>query len=70
MLETKLNWYSVNERLPDDDTTVLVAYSADASGHLDVWLGWHEGTAWFDSMGGTIDEPLFWCDLPEPPEVV
>lgn len=36
-------WIPVNDRLPDDDLTVMIALSG---GDEPVWLGWHDAEGW------------------------
>jgi hypothetical protein len=43
-----INWISVEQQLPDAETTVLVhAPGADEP----VWLGWYDGFFWFAVTG-------------------
>jgi hypothetical protein len=45
-------WVSVEESLPDADTTVLV----NAPGASEpVWLGYYDGVYWFSVDGGCYD---------------
>jgi hypothetical protein len=71
MSTTTITWIPVAERLPDDDTTVLLAL-ADG----DVITGWHEGgdsvfpREWRDVTGWQITQGVtHWADLPAAPEV-
>ena len=35
-------WIPVTERLPEDDTLMLVNYIASRPDAMDIWIGWHE----------------------------
>jgi hypothetical protein len=59
-----MNWISVNDRLPDDDTTVLV-YCGDEN--EPIWLAYCEDQEWFWVTGKRC-YPTHWAELPEPPE--
>ena len=54
-------WISVKERLPDEDTWVLV-YSRQGS-YMNLKVDYIHGGKWFNSMLVT-----HWRPLPEPPE--
>lgn len=43
-----IEWHEITERLPDDETTVLVC-SEDES--YPVWPGWHEDGQWYAASG-------------------
>lgn len=65
-------WIPVAERLPDDETELLVAFEDRSLGvafavfhHLDE----HEGQKWTDGNGFELKQPTHWMPLPEPPEV-
>lgn len=57
-----IEWIAVDDELPDDDTTVLVAFS-DAP----PWLGWHEAGEWFGVGGEVMDGVTHWAACPEGP---
>jgi hypothetical protein len=58
-------WVRVQDRLPDDDSTVLIAIK-DAS--EPVWMGWHDVDGWQSvdalQLGGAVTH---WRPLPEGP---
>ena len=57
------HWVPINERLPDSDTTVLVAVvDADEP----VWLGYLDGSEWCEISGAPI-RVTHWAELPAPP---
>ena len=83
LLRNQLRWIPVEERLPEDETPVLVyciprdddgtPSCAGCDGH-----GGIISTAWYERLGDGDGEhwvsdglapPLFWMPLPEPPEV-
>lgn len=58
-------WISVNDRLPDDLTTVLAAFKAG-----EATTAYVEGGQWFDRSTGMSlwrDPVTHWRHLPEPP---
>lgn len=58
-----ITFQSVDEGLPDDDTTVLL--SLDDSHGEPVWLGWHADGQWFDAAtAGPIEGVTGWADMP------
>lgn len=60
-----MTWISVEDRLPDDDISVLV-YVPDAP--EPIWLGFYDMDEWTWVDGGTNCRPTHWMELPEPPE--
>ena len=65
-------WIPVGERLPDDETELLVAFEDRSLGvafavfhHLDE----NDGPKWTDGNGVELKEPTHWMPLPDPPEV-
>lgn len=65
-----INWIACSDRLPDDDTTVLV-YLPDEDDP--VWLGFYgENECCCESVWHSVDgfscEPTHWAELPAPPE--
>jgi hypothetical protein len=66
-----IEWIAVKDRLPDDDTTVLV--SAPGSDEP-VWLGFYDGVYWFSVDGPTYGDPeeiaaevVAWAPMPKGP---
>lgn len=58
-------WHPVSAGLPDSDTTVII-YAPEAD--EPIWLGYHDGEAWMDISGLTLEWPVIhWMQLPEPP---
>jgi len=68
-------WISCEERLPEDNTTVLYVWRSE-NGNVSVFHGWHGsirglGGAWHQSgvgMQRPEDEVTHWMPLPEPPK--
>jgi hypothetical protein len=65
-------WIPVSERLPDDQTELLVAFEDKTLGvgfsvfhHIDE----NEQPKWTDGNGCELKQPSHWMPLPEPPEV-
>ena len=57
-----MNWTPVTERLPDDDTTVMIA-----GRDFGVWIGYHDGDdGWLDVHGSQVTV-THWAELPEGP---
>jgi hypothetical protein len=61
---TRLEWKSVDERLPDDSTLVLIALNDD-----DVWTGYRDGDIWryVDAMPITKERVTHWTHMPAHP---
>jgi Protein of unknown function (DUF551) len=62
-----IEWIAVKDRLPDDDTTVLVC---SPNSHEPVWLGWYDGCFWFgvDATEYEDDTPVVaWAPMPKGP---
>ena len=63
MTTETITWHRVSDRLPDDDTTVLVHMTG---GSEPVWLGYRDCDIWRDIdscyIGGEV---VAWADLPE-----
>ena len=64
-------WIPVGERLPDDETELLVAFEDRSLGvafavfhHLDE----NDGPKWTDGNGIELKQPTHWMPLPAPPE--
>lgn len=58
-----MSWIPVDERLPDDDITVLVAIS---NSDEPVWLGWHDDAGWC-SVDAMPIRVTHWQPIPKPP---
>lgn len=60
-----IDWISVAESLPDDDTTVLIYAPGSAE---PVWMGWYYGEddEWFtaESMPFKAGEVMAWANMP------
>lgn len=59
------DWTSVDDTLPDADTTVLIALSDG-----EVWIGYLDGDAWRDVSADVIEwsRVTHWMHLPPAPE--
>jgi hypothetical protein len=57
-------WVSVADRLPDDDTTVLIVIATT----FEVWMGYHSGDDGWLSVDAIPTPVAYWQPLPEPPE--
>lgn len=67
----QVHWVSVEDHLPDDDTTVLVHVS-NGEGEP-IWPGFHSGDQWFWADGSEVTAAecvTHWADFPEPPELL
>jgi hypothetical protein len=59
------SWKSVEEELPDDETSVLVFAPNDSE---PVWIGFHEDGKWRSPCGMPLTHRVtHWAHLPEPP---
>ena len=64
-------WIPCSERLPEDDTLMLVNYIDSRPDAVDIWIGWHEmenvwyidGEAHSSEFG---NEVIAWMPLPKP----
>lgn len=69
--KTAQQWIPCSERLPEDDTLMLVNYVDHRPDAMDIWIGWHEmenvwyidGEAHSEEFG---NEVVAWMPLPEP----
>ena len=69
--EPEQRWIPCSERLPEDDTLMLVNYIDNRPEAMDIWIGWHEmenvwyinGEAHSKEYG---NEVIAWMPLPEP----
>ena len=64
-------WIPCSERLPDDDTLMLVNYIDNRPEAMDIWIGWHEmENVWYiDGEAHSKEdgnEVIAWMPLPEP----
>ena len=64
-------WIPVSERLPEDDTLMLVNYIDNRPDAMDIWIGWHEmENVWYiDGEAHSREygnEVVAWMPLPEP----
>ena len=64
-------WIPVSERLPEDDTLMLVNYIDHRPDAMDIWIGWHEmENVWYiDGEAHSREfgnEVVAWMPLPEP----
>ena len=65
------HWIPVSERLPEDNTLMLVNYVDHRHYAMDIWIGWHEmENVWYidgethsEEFG---NEVVAWMPLPEP----
>jgi hypothetical protein len=57
-------WIPVSDRLPDDETLVLLALNDD-----DVWPGFRASDTWryVDAMPITVERVTHWMPMPAPP---
>ena len=64
-------WIPCSEKLPEDDTLMLVNYIDERPNAMDIWIGWHEmenvwyidGEAHSKEFG---NEVVAWMPLPKP----
>lgn len=63
-LKVTLEWIAVGDKLPDADTTVLVALTDD-----EVWTAYLDGDTWRDTSGMPIDAAriVYWAHMPKTP---
>lgn len=72
-VQPEQHWIPCSERLPEDDTLMLVNYADCRPDAMNIWIGWHEmenvwyidGEAHSDEYG---NEVIAWMPLPEPYE--
>lgn len=60
-----MTWHKVADAMPDDDTTVLMAWS-----NGDVCMGYHQGKMWWHESGCPLRDGMVthWADVPAHPE--
>ena len=64
-------WIPCSERLPEDDTLMLVNYIDHRPEAMDIWIGWHEmENVWYingeEHSRERGNEVIAWMPLPEP----
>lgn len=58
------NWIRCTDALPDDEATVLIAFSDG-----EVWTGFHDEDTWRYVSADPVEcDPVWWSHFPEPPE--
>ena len=67
-------WIPCSERLPEDDTLMLVNYIDNRPAAMDIWIGWHEmENVWYidgeEHSRECGNEVIAWMPLPEPYKV-
>jgi hypothetical protein len=62
MFSEQITWWQPMERLPDDETTVLLRMPDTLNDP--VALGYHVGEAWFLENGAPAGRVLAWAHLP------
>ncbi len=61
---TTITWHRCTEQLPDDECTVLIAFSDG-----EVWTGFHDADCWRYVSGNSVErDPMYWAHLPAPPD--
>lgn len=68
-IEPEPRWIPCSERLPDDDTLMLVNYIVNIPEAMDIWIGWHEmENVWYiDGEAHSKEygnEVIAWMPLP------
>jgi len=64
-MSASVQWRSVDEDLPDDDTTVLIHLQCG-----EVWTGFLDAGQWRYVSADAIDETVLqWAPFPKPPEI-
>jgi len=61
MATSTVTWHRPAEKLPDDDTLVLLSGGDEAMGFLD-------GDSWRDDFGMPMQAPAWWAYFPPGPE--
>lgn len=63
MSSSTVRWIATKDALPDDDMTVLAAFSDG-----EVWTGFVEADTWHYVSGDPMETPpTHWAQFPEPP---
>ena len=61
-----MEWITVSDRLPGNETTVLVCVPEDDE---PVWLGYREDETWY-FVEGRVCRPTHWAEVPMPQQAV
>ena len=69
-IEPEPHWIPCSERLPEDDTLMLVNYVDHRPDAMDIWIGWHEmENVWYidgeEHSEERGNEVIAWMPLPE-----
>ena len=69
--EPEQQWIPCSEKLPEDDTLMLVNYIDNRPDAMDIWIGWHEmENVWYidgeEHSRERGNEVIAWMPLPEP----
>lgn len=59
-MQETIEWVACSERLPDDDTSVLICMRGTAE---PTWIGWRTDGVWFDTDGERV-EVIAWAAMP------
>ena len=70
-IEPEQRWIPCDERLPEDDTLMLVNYIDERPDAMDIWIGWHEmENVWYidgeEHSREHGNEVIAWMPLPAP----
>lgn len=68
-IKPEWRWIPCSERLPEDDTFMLVNYIDNRTGAGDIWIGWHEmENVWYidgeEHSEERGNEVVAWMPLP------
>lgn len=71
IVQPEPKWIPCSERLPEDDTLMLVNYIDRRPDAMDIWIGWHEmENVWYidgeEHSRERGNEVIAWRELPEP----
>jgi hypothetical protein len=70
-MKGQIEWFPVSEKLPDDDTTVMIALS-----NGEVWMGFRDAGLWRDTSAMLVGDEegdqnvTHWAHVPAHPEEV
>ena len=59
-----IEWFKIDDTLPDADTTVLIARQDDP----EVWLGYYDGVHWRCIDGFKLNDVIHWAHPPKGPQ--
>lgn len=63
-----IEWIEVTERLPDDDTTVLVCTDVEEEHDYPVWFGYFDESSedgeWYAADGSLLSAVKRWAKMP------